>query len=358
MEKKNKHKRILIGIYHYLIFFLLVAFIVSCSTMLFVTLLTRSMNLTLTDENISLAARLTFLNVLFISLLFTLVDLVRRRIMVDMPVSRIRDGIRSVMTGDFSVRIEKPRFSLGTDRFDEIIDGFNKMAEELSGMESLGSDFIAGVSHELKTPLSVMQNYATLLSAPGIDEGSRQEYSREIMRACKRLSGLITNILKLNKLENQSLPVKRGCYDLSSQLEECLVSFEDVWERKSMEIETSIPVGVMVRADAELAELVWNNLLSNAFKFTDDGGKVSLSLSINESFAEVAVSDNGIGISPEEGRRIFDKFYQADSSRATEGNGLGLSLVRRIIDLVAGEISVESEVGVGSKFTVRLPLAE
>jgi signal transduction histidine kinase len=165
---------------------------------------------------------------------------------------------------------------------------------------------------------------------------------------------MITNILKLNKLENQQIYPKIEEYDLSEQICESLLQFERTWEDRNIEIETDIEENVTVCADSELLTLVWNNLLSNAFKFTDNGGKVSLSLSANESHATVKVSDTGCGMSAEVGTRIFEKFYQGDSSRATQGNGLGLALVKRVVDIVDGEIGVDSTLGVGTTFTVRI----
>lgn len=142
--------------------------------------------------------------------------------------------------------------------------------------------------------------------------------------------------------------------DLGEQLCECLLSFESTWESKAIDIETDIAEGVTVEADRELLALVWNNLFSNAFKFTESGGKVSLTLRTEGDYALVSVSDTGCGIPPEVGRHIFEKFYQGDTSHASQGNGLGLALVKRVLDIIGGEISVESEVGKGSSFTVRI----
>ncbi|MBQ7384124.1 MAG: HAMP domain-containing histidine kinase, partial [Clostridia bacterium] len=234
------------------------------------------------------------------------------------------------------------------------IECFNKMAEELSGTETLRTDFIANVSHELKTPLAVMQNYSTMLQQPGLSEEKRLEYSRAISDASRRLANLITNILKLNKLENQQItPVSRP-YDLGEQLCECLLSFEELWESKSLEIETELDDGIFVRSDAEMMTLVWNNLFSNAIKFTDEGGKITLRMRADGDYALVQISDTGCGISSEVGAHMFDKFYQGDTSRATQGNGLGLALVKRVIDITESDIFVESEVGHGTTFTVRM----
>jgi signal transduction histidine kinase len=165
---------------------------------------------------------------------------------------------------------------------------------------------------------------------------------------------MMTNILKLNRLENQQIYPNLTTFDLGEQLCESLLQYESTWERKNIEIETDIAEGVLVSADAELLSLVWNNLFSNAFKFTEDGGKVSLTLTADGDYATVKVTDTGCGMSAEVGAHIFEKFYQGDTSHATQGNGLGLPLVKRVVDIMQGEIGVESAVGVGTTFIVKI----
>lgn len=210
------------------------------------------------------------------------------------------------------------------------------------------------MSHELKTPLAVIQNYGTMLQLPGLSEEKRMEYAKAVTGASRRLANLITNILKLNKLENQQIYPAVDTYDLGEQLCECLLSFESAWEDKDLEIETDVEEEVMVDTDAHLLSLVWNNLFSNAVKFTEPYGKVSLSMKSEGEFAVVKVSDTGCGIPSEVGKHIFEKFYQGDTSHATQGNGLGLALVKRVMDIIGGDISVSSKVGKGSTFTVRI----
>ena len=228
------------------------------------------------------------------------------------------------------------------------------MASELSGVETLRTDFIANVSHEMKTPLAIMQNYGTLLQTPDLPEEKRIEYAKTITDASRRLADMMTNILKLNRLENQQIYPQIEKYNLGEQLCESLLQYESTWERKNIEIETDIAESVHVSADAELLSLVWNNLFSNAFKFTEDGGKVTLTLTADEKYATVKVTDTGCGMSAEVGAHIFEKFYQGDTSHATQGNGLGLPLVKRVVDILQGEIGVESAVGVGTTFTVKI----
>ena len=352
-DKKAGKKRLLAGIQRYVVFFLLMAFIITCCMILFFSLLGTT-GIELTEDNIRPAAILTFGNVVWLSLLCTIIDGIRRRHMVERPVRRIISAAEKIMNGEFSTRMELFPGIYDTDGFNTIIRYFNKMAEELSGTETLRTDFIANVSHELKTPLAVMQNYGTMLQQPNLPEEKRLEYAKAITEASRRLADLITNILKLNKLENQQIYPDKQTYNLGEQLCECLLNFENVWEQKKIEIDTDIEEEVFVESDAELLTLVWNNLFSNAMKFTEPGGDVSLKLKADKEWAVVQVSDTGCGISPEVGRHIFEKFYQGDTSHATQGNGLGLALVKRVVDIVGGDISVNSEVGKGTTFTVKI----
>ena len=337
----------------FLLFFLMVGFVVSCCMMLFLQVLSVEMELVYTSENIADAAKITFLNVLIITVLFKAVDFGRRKLMVDRPVAQITEAAARITAGDFSARI-KPMPGAGMEGFNQVGEAINAMAEELSGVETLRTDFIANVSHEMKTPLAVMQNYAALLSAPDLTSEERTRYAGVIADATRRLSDMMTNILRLSRLENQQIYPNLTVFDLGEQLCEGLLAYESVWEKKSIAIETELAEGITVSADAELLALVWSNLFSNAFKFTEEGGRVSLSLTADSETATVRIADTGCGIPPEIGAHIFEKFYQGDTSHATQGNGLGLALVKRVIDILEGEIAVESEVGMGTVFTVRI----
>ena len=352
--RKHRKDPFFRALQNYVTFFLLVAFIVSCSTALFVSVMRESMGLVLTKENMETAAKLTFGNVLLISIGASTIDYVRRKRMVDKPVAQIMAALDKVMQGDFTVRIPPVKEFAGETGFNEIITAINAMTAELQGTETLRTDFIANVSHELKTPLAVMGNYATMLQQLGISEEDRMEYAKAISHSSRRLAALITNILKLNKLENQQIFPKHEEYDLSGQLCESLLQFEDAWEKKSLEIKTDIQDDVRIKSDPELLALVWNNLISNAVKFTPEGGTIGVALNADERNVIVSVRDTGCGIDPETGKHIFEKFYQGDTSHATQGNGLGLALVKRVVDILQGEISVQSTPGQGSTFTVRI----
>ena len=272
---------------------------------------------------------------------------------MDRPVKIITDATEKFMKGDFSVRIS-PMQGAGSEGFNQIIIAINSMAQELSGIETLRTDFVSNVSHEMKTPLSVMQNYGTLLQGAELSQEKRIEYAKGVTDASRRMADMMTNILKLNRLENQQIFPKMEVFDLGEQLCECLLQYESVWEKANIEIETDIAEDVKVKADAELLSLVWNNLFSNAFKFTEAGGTVSVSLAATSHHAIVKVRDTGCGMTPEIGAHIFEKFYQGDTSHSTQGNGLGLALVKRVVDIMQGEINVESTVGKGTTFTVKI----
>ena len=352
--KKPKFRSVLRAVNNYVVFFMIVAFVVSCCMMLFVTTLANTMGLVFTAENIADAAKLTFGNVLLLTLLSGTFDYFRRKQMVERPVRQILEAADKIMAGDFSVRIEPVKDFAGETGFNEVIRCFNKMTQELAGTETLRTDFIANVSHELKTPLAVIGNYATMLQQPGLSEEDRLEYAKAISLSSRRLAALITNILKLNKLENQQIFPQLEEYDLGEQLCRSLLQFEDAWEAKELNIETDMEEAVRIRSDPELLSLVWNNLISNAVKFTPEGGTVGVSLKREGNQVVVSVRDTGCGMKPETGCHIFEKFYQGDTSHATQGNGLGLALVKRVVDILQGEITVESVYGQGSTFTVKI----
>ena len=354
MNDNSRLERFLFGLKNYVTFFLLIGFVITCCMTLFLLTLQKSMEISFTEDNIRMAAILTFCNIVILSLLCTIIDTVRRKITVERPVRRITEGFQKLMDGDFSVRLKPVSGFASSVSFDPIINYFNRMAEELSGVETLRTDFIANVSHELKTPLSVMQNYGTMLQSSDLTENQRMEYAKAITESSKRLADLITNILRLNRLENQNIYPTNKKYNLGEQLAECLLNFEAIWEEKEIDIETDIEEDVFIESDDELLSLVWNNLFSNAMKFTEPHGRVSLSLKTEGDNAVVEISDTGCGISPETGKHIFEKFYQGDTSRATQGNGLGLALVKRVVDITGADISVESEAGRGSTFCVKI----
>jgi len=341
-------KRIIYSVWKFLVLFAFMSFVITSNFLLFMQFVP------LEDAELKSASSLTMFNVLFLTVMFCIIYEVYRRWKIERPVKRILDGMEKIIEGDFLVRIPYLRGENSENEFDAIIKGLNHMAEELSGVETLRTDFISNVSHELKTPLAVIQNYATMLQNTELSEAERQEYARAITEQTRKLTALITNILKLNRLENQQIYPEKKSYNLTEQICECLLGFEQAWEKKGLEIETDFDEDVVVQQDAELLSLVWNNLFSNAVKFCREQGTVSVSVKQEENSVVVSVSDEGCGIAPEVGAHIFEKFYQGDTSHATQGNGLGLALVKRVIDIVGGDIHVQSVPGEGTTFCVRL----
>ena len=272
------------------------------------------------------------------------------------PMSEFAEATRKVASGDFSVYVPPRHLPEKMDYMDAIIMDFNVMVEALGSIETLKTDFFSNVSHEIKTPLSIIQNYAQGLKDGKLSDVQREVYIDTILESSTRLAELISNILKLNKLEKQTLQPIAEPYDVCAQLCECALRYEDVWAKKDIEFEADIEDRVKIEADASLMELVWNNLISNAVKFTEPGGKITLrQISANDEIV-VSVSDTGCGMVEETLAHVFDKFYQGDTSHSTEGNGLGLALVLQILQLMDGSIAATSTVGIGTTFTVRIPM--
>ncbi len=347
-DKRVKYT--IFSFFDYFLIFLAVCLITTAGIMIFLS----NADAKIPNEVIEFRAKVTFVNIFIMALFLTLVIRISRKIRVERPIKNILKATDRISTGDFSVRIPKRKGLRLGNEFDVIIENINAMAQELSSVETLRTDFISNVSHELKTPLAVIQNYATILQDPNLDEKRRIDYALSITQASRHLTSLITNILKLNKLENQQIFPKKTRFNLSEQLTECLLEFESIWEERQIELNADISDGIFVQSDSELLSLVWHNLFSNAFKFTLTGGTVTVTLLQGENGTIVRVRDTGCGMSAETQKHIFEKFYQGDTSHATKGNGLGLALVKRVCDITGAKIRVESEEGKGSDFTVRI----
>lgn len=288
---------------------------------------------------------------LVLSLLITTIDSLRRKLTIGRSVEDILEATQSISEGNFRVRLT-PRHSYNKfDDYDKIMYNLNTMAVELSKSEMLKNDFISNVSHEMKTPLSIIRNYVSALSDEKLDAETRSKYTTILIQTTDRLTALVTNILKLNKLENQQIMPEMTAVRLDESLVQSILEFEELIEDKKIELECDIDEMTIVTSPSHL-EIVWNNLLSNAIKFTSSGGKISVTLKKIDDRAIVKISDNGTGMTKETGAHIFDKFYQGDTSHAKEGNGLGLALAKKVIDILGGSISVESELGKGATFTV------
>lgn len=305
-------------------------------------------------DNRTLIAVVMLVFIAFSAFIGAVLDFVRRHYLIDKPVREILDVTDKIAEGNFSVRMSIKKSLNMYNELDLIKENINKMAEELSHNEVLRTDFISNVSHELKTPLAIIQNYATYLQNKNLDEKTRMKYARVLSETAERFSILITNILKLNKLENQDISPEYSKFNVSEALTQAVIGIDGVLESKGLELECDIEEDVTITSDLSYLELVWNNLISNAVKFTERGGTIGISLKKNGEKVIISVSDTGCGISPETGKHIFEKFYQGDTSHSMAGNGLGLALVKKVIDILGGDIAVESELGKGSVFTVSI----
>lgn len=272
----------------------------------------------------------------------------------DRPMRRLSRAMKAVAEGDFSVSVSPIHTGSKMDYMDIMFEDFNRMVQELGSIETMKNDFIANVSHEIKTPLAVIESYATALERGDLTPAQREEYARTIATASRSLSTLVSNILKLNKLENQEIAPVAQEYDLTRQLSDCALAQESAWEEKNIEFDAQLEERVMITADESMMELVFNNLIANAIKFTEPGGRVVLRQIVHEGTVDVVVADTGCGMDEETMRRIFDKFFQGDTSHSGEGNGLGLALVRRVLEICGGTITVRSRPGEGSEFTVTM----
>lgn len=284
--------------------------------------------------------------------LCSVIDYIRRKIMIESPLKDILRATEQMARGDFDINLSVNHIYKYYDEFDYIKDDLRKMAGELSKSEILKNDFIANVSHEIKTPLSIIQSYAKLLENDNLPKEDKQKYLESMQNACKKLSNLVTNILRLNKLENQQLTPDISNFNLSELLASQIIQYEDLIEKKNIELECDIEEDLYINSGENYLGLIFNNLLSNAIKFTNDGGKIIIKLKkINENY-EIVFKDSGCGMDKETGMHMFDKFYQGDTSHSNEGNGLGLALVKKVIDILGGTIKVESELNVGTTFVV------
>lgn len=267
------------------------------------------------------------------------------------PIQRIGDAFHEVSEGNFAVRVPEDET---IDEIREMAKRFNAMTYDLSHIEALRTDFVANVSHEFKTPISSIEGYATLLQSPGLPEEKRLHYTQKILDSSRRLSSLTSNMLLLTKLENQELITDNRQFRLDEQIRKVILLLEDKWTKKSITFELELPLR-MYYGSERLLEQVWFNLIDNAVKHSPDGGTIGVSLCEGDGALSVSVSDHGEGMTDEVMKHIFEKFYQGDRSRREEGNGLGLALVKRIVSICGGRISVQSQPGSGSVFTVELP---
>ena len=267
------------------------------------------------------------------------------------PVTRMGRAMERVAAGDFTVRLDNPG-ALGEMR--DSYAHFNTMTRALAATETLQSDFISNVSHEFKTPINAIEGYAMLMQDAGNDPALQREYADKILLSTRRLSELVNNILLLSKVDNQTMPLEKHPYRLDEQLRRAILLLERKWTQKQIEWDVDMDEATYTGNESLMLH-VWVNLLDNAIKFDPVGGEIRLRLHCESTCIRITVSDNGPGIPKDQQSAIFERFYQADGSHKSEGNGLGLALARRIVRMCGGEVSVSSEPGKGSCFTVELP---
>lgn len=272
------------------------------------------------------------------------------------PLNDLKEGLLKVSKGDFTVRLEEN----GNSELSHIQESFNIMVKELGNTELFRNDFINDFSHEFKTPMVSVYGFAKQLKKGGLTKEQEQEYIDIIINESQRLINMSSNILMLSKLENQEIITDKKEFSLDEELRRCVLQLQGQWGEKNQEVIPDL-CEITYYGNSEMLKQVWLNVIGNAVKYTPDGGTIEVKLDINpknEQEVRVRITDNGIGMDKATAERIFEKFYQGDSSHATGGNGLGLAMVKRIVELCGGRIRVKSEPDKGTQFTVYLPIEE
>ena len=267
-------------------------------------------------------------------------------------VSELSDGIARVSGGDFKVRLKESKVG----PLSEVYADFNKMCEELDNAENTKNDFINNYAHELRTPITSINGFAKLILEEDIPLIEQKKYLKLIYDESKRLAELATNTMLMSKLDSQSILQDIEEYNLGEQLRQCVILFSEEWSKKDINMDGDEINDISYNGNYSLMQEVWCNLLSNAIKYTPAGGEIKISCKEDRGFVQVKIADNGIGMREEVIDKIFDKYYQGDSSHSKRGLGLGLSIVKKIVDLSEGEIDVKSKENEGCEFTVKLPL--
>ena len=338
-----------ISVKEYFILFAVIAAINGIHMLIYQKLFTRN----LMETNVQFVINILMGYIMMATILVLFTVTLARYINWNRPMHIISEATRKISQGDYTVRIPSLRKDGKKDFMEVMFDDFNTMAAELSSIEMLKNDFIANVSHEIKTPLSIIQGYAKALKTETLTDEKRSEYIDTICGASNKLNTMITNILRLNSLENQRIIPTSHPFDLTEQVRKCILGFEPILENKKIEIITNLEE-IIINYDESMLEGVWNNLLSNAIKYSYEEGKIFINIKRQNDTVVVSVTDTGIGIDEITENRLFEKFYQGDTSHSGEGNGLGLALVKRIIDMLDAAITVESKKGHGATFSVIL----
>lgn len=282
----------------------------------------------------------------------TTISLIVGRVILK-PISDLNTAMKQVIDSGFTIKLDEDQ---PLDEIRELYHSFNLLTHELGHIETIQNDFISNISHEFKTPLATIQGYVQLLQSDNLTDEERQLFYRNIINASQQLTALSDNILKMAKLENSSIGIEKTHFRVDEQLRQALLFLQPHWEEKDLQLSIELE-SIKIHANEELIYQVWANLLSNAIKYNTQGGKLEVKL-YNDTPKEVVciIRDTGIGIPEEDQPYIFDKFYQADSSRKVAGTGLGLAIIKPIIEAHHGHIDFKSQEGVGSEFIVHLPI--
>lgn len=268
------------------------------------------------------------------------------------PLDKLIKAQKQVAEGNFSVKVDTPT---SDNIISQLIKSFNSMTHELSNTEMFRNDFINNFSHEFKTPIVSIRGFAKQLQKGDLPQQQQEEYISIIVDESDRLASMATSILLLTKLENQQIVTNKSTFYLDEQIRKCILMQEKQWSKKNIELDLQLDE-IKYYSNEEMVFHIWQNLISNAIKFTPENGKISIKCYSDTHNITVKVTDNGIGMSDATMRHIFDKFYQGDTSHTAIGNGLGLPLAKRVVDLLKGKISVKSQTGKGTTFIVRLPV--
>ncbi|MBL1225761.1 sensor histidine kinase [Enterococcus sp. BWR-S5] len=268
------------------------------------------------------------------------------------PLNEVVEGTRQIASGNFDVQIQSTGMN---NDLEDLVQNFNLMSKELSNVELVHQSFINDFSHEMKTPLVSINGFAKQLQNPNISEEDRNHYLKIIAEETERLSSLASNVLLLSKVENQEgITLKKEPYSVDEQLRHALILLQKNWETKNLVIELNLQP-ITITADSDLFMQVWLNILGNAIHYTESGGTIEVNCYKIGNEVKVNIKDNGIGMSDKVRQHVFNKFYQGDSSHQGQGNGLGLPIAKRIVNLHNGKITVKSKMGSGSSFVVILP---
>ena len=289
--------------------------------------------------------------VLFFSVIVGIACAVFVNTFVLSKISTLSRNMSRVANGEFDIELHT---NSKIDEIQELYKSFNLMTRELSATEILQTDFVSNVSHEFKTPISAIDGYAMLLQDKSLSDEERDGYLEKILYNTNRLSSLVGNILLISRLDNQSVGIRREKYRVDEQIRQSIVMLEPKWSEKNLSLDVDLE-NIEFLGNESLTFHVFNNIIDNAIKFNRIGGELKIRLRSEDSCLIFSVSDRGPGIDEENLRHIFDKFYQSDGSHKSEGNGLGLALVKRIVDILGGEVAVENREGGGCVFTVALP---